>query len=187
LFNDWIERWRLIDVKDPTKSFTWSNNQACPVMVVLDRILINVQCDAKYPLAKVDMLPKGVSDHNPLRIEFGGKIEKGDYIFRFEKWWLKMEEFENLVKECWSVECHEIDPVDRWQIKMRRLRKKIKGWSWNRESELKKEKEKILCELEALDNQAENNRLNSQEIDRRKELKAHIDKMWRVEEIKARQ
>jgi hypothetical protein len=41
--------------------------------------------------------------------------------------------------------------------------------------------------LEALDNQAENNRLNSQEIDRRKELKAHIDKMWRVEEIKARQ
>jgi uncharacterized protein (UPF0335 family) len=41
--------------------------------------------------------------------------------------------------------------------------------------------------LEALDNQAENNRLNSQEIDMRKKLEAHIDKLWRVEEIKARQ
>jgi hypothetical protein len=46
-------------------------------MVVLDKILINVQWDAKYPLAKVDMLPKGVSDHNPIRIEFGGRIERG--------------------------------------------------------------------------------------------------------------
>jgi hypothetical protein len=25
-FNDWISRWGLIDIKDPTRTFTWSNN-----------------------------------------------------------------------------------------------------------------------------------------------------------------
>jgi endonuclease/exonuclease/phosphatase family metal-dependent hydrolase len=41
-------------------------------MAALDRILIFVDCDAKYPLARVKMLPKGASDHNPLVVEIGG-------------------------------------------------------------------------------------------------------------------
>jgi hypothetical protein len=40
-------------------------------MATLDRILITVHWEAKYPLAKVTILPKGVSDHNPLLIRFG--------------------------------------------------------------------------------------------------------------------
>jgi hypothetical protein len=26
LFNRWIDRWALIDLKDPSKGFTWTNN-----------------------------------------------------------------------------------------------------------------------------------------------------------------
>jgi hypothetical protein len=26
LFNGWIDRWALIDLKDPSKGFTWTNN-----------------------------------------------------------------------------------------------------------------------------------------------------------------
>jgi hypothetical protein len=40
-------------------------------MSTLDRVLASVQWDAKYPLARVKTLPKGVSDHNPLLITFG--------------------------------------------------------------------------------------------------------------------
>jgi hypothetical protein len=29
LFNNWINCWGLIEIKDPCKSFTWSNNQEC--------------------------------------------------------------------------------------------------------------------------------------------------------------
>jgi hypothetical protein len=47
----------------------------------------------------VKILPKGVSDHNPLLITFGEKLAGGDYIFRFEKWWFKKDGFENLVNE----------------------------------------------------------------------------------------
>jgi hypothetical protein len=68
-------------------------------MVTLDRILAYVQWEAKYPLVRVKILPKGVSDHNPLLITFGEKLAGGDYIFRFEKWWFKKDGFENLVNE----------------------------------------------------------------------------------------
>jgi hypothetical protein len=40
-------------------------------MAKLDRILASVDWEKKYPLAQVKMLPKVVSDHNPLKIHFG--------------------------------------------------------------------------------------------------------------------
>jgi hypothetical protein len=61
----------LIEINDLSRNFSWSNNESCPIMTTLDRILISIDWDAKYPLAKVKMLPNGVSDHNPLVIELG--------------------------------------------------------------------------------------------------------------------
>jgi hypothetical protein len=61
----------LIEIKDPTRTFSWSNNQANPIMAKLNRILASVDWDSKYPLAKVNLLPKEVGDHNPVKITFG--------------------------------------------------------------------------------------------------------------------
>jgi hypothetical protein len=55
-FNDWINKWGLIEIKDPSTSFTWSNNQENPIMAKLDRVLVPVEWDNKYPLTKVNML-----------------------------------------------------------------------------------------------------------------------------------
>jgi endonuclease/exonuclease/phosphatase family metal-dependent hydrolase len=74
VFNEWIDKWGLIDIKDPTRPFTWSNNQEHPILATLDRVLVSVHWKVKYPLAKVTMLHKGVSDHNPLAISFGDKV-----------------------------------------------------------------------------------------------------------------
>jgi hypothetical protein len=38
-FNDWISLWGLIEIKDPSSFYSWSNNQASPVMTTLDKIL----------------------------------------------------------------------------------------------------------------------------------------------------
>jgi hypothetical protein len=143
LFNEWIDRWALIDLKDPARGFTWTNNQEKPIMATLDRILVTTHWEAKYPLAKTTILPRGVSDQNPVMITFGEKAG-GDLVFRFEKWWFEVDGFENLVKESWDNECLLLDPVDRWQFKMRNLRRKIKGWSWNINDERRKSKEKIM-------------------------------------------
>jgi hypothetical protein len=57
------------------------------------------------------MLPRGVSDHCPLRIDFGGKAQFKESLFRFEKWWLEMDDFREIVKKVWDSECPVSDPV----------------------------------------------------------------------------
>jgi hypothetical protein len=42
-------------------------------MAKLDMVLAYVEWDIKLPEAKVTILPKGVSDHNPLIITSGSK------------------------------------------------------------------------------------------------------------------
>jgi hypothetical protein len=96
-------------------------------MEVLDRIVVNVEWESKFPLAKVKALPKGYSDHNPLTIIFGNGMRSKEHVFRFEKWWLEVEVFEELVRKIWDTEYPMSDPMDRWQYKIRALRKNIKG------------------------------------------------------------
>jgi hypothetical protein len=49
MFNDWINRCGLIEIKDPVRFFSWSNNQEKPILAKLDRILASVEWDSKYP------------------------------------------------------------------------------------------------------------------------------------------
>jgi hypothetical protein len=79
-FNGWINGWGLIEIKDASRSFTWSNNQECPIMATLDRVLASIEWNEKYPLASVNVLPRATSDHNPLIIEFGKKAGPGIYF-----------------------------------------------------------------------------------------------------------
>jgi hypothetical protein len=124
-------------------------------MATLDRILASVDWDAKHPLSKVLVLPKGVSNHNPLVIKFGEKLWIKDPIFRFEKWWLMVEGFSKIVKNSWDSECPVDDPLEVWQFKIRILREKIRGWSRNIESEMKRNKSSLLTTIDELDKLAE--------------------------------
>jgi hypothetical protein len=150
-FNDWIHSWGQIELNDPTRTYSWSNNQSNPILAKLDRVLVSVDWDIKYPTSKVVMLPKGLSDHNPIKISFGVKNYIKDPIFHFEKWWLELEEFADVVAKAWDIESQDNDPMSVWQSKVRNLRKKAKGWSRNRESELRKNKNILTSELDLLD------------------------------------
>jgi hypothetical protein len=107
-FNDWINTWGLIEIRDPSRSFTWCNNQEIPILANLDRVLATTDWECIYPRANVTILPKGVSDHNPLKINLGVTISNTkDHIFRFKKWWLHEEGFHDFVKKdlelCMSI------------------------------------------------------------------------------------
>jgi hypothetical protein len=67
------------------------------------------------------------------------------------------------------------------------LRKKVKGWSRNRDAKLKKSKCDIISELDSLDRLAEQQNLIDSEGARRKELSIKLELIWKVGEIKARQ
>jgi hypothetical protein len=96
------------------RSFSRSNNQEKPILAKLDRILVSIEWDNKYPLASVTMLPKEVSDHNPLRISFGGKANIKEFLFRFEKLWLQCEDFADVMMKAWNIECPTSDLVQVW-------------------------------------------------------------------------
>jgi hypothetical protein len=177
-----------MDLKDPSRLYTWTNNQVNPSMAALDRVLVSTQWEAKYPLARITNLPRGVSEHNPLLLNFGDKDKKRAYTFRFEKWWMEIEGFEHMVKRWWDIDCPFSNPIDWWQYKMRNFRKKIKGSGRNVDAELRKTKEALLIELDGLDKSAEHQQLPPppQDEDRRKTLRSNIDHFWKIEEIKAR-
>ena len=70
-FNEWIEHWGLIEIKNPNRAFTRTNNQEQLIMAVLDRILVSTDFEAFYPMANVTGISRLGSDHVPLVINFG--------------------------------------------------------------------------------------------------------------------
>ncbi|KAJ1283589.1 hypothetical protein BS78_03G139500 [Paspalum vaginatum] len=83
-FNDWINKWALIDLDH--SNVTETNNQETLVKARLYRILVSHSWDAVFPLARVKILERPPSDHNPLLIDIGVNVFYGKKGFIFEKW-----------------------------------------------------------------------------------------------------
>jgi hypothetical protein len=52
-FNEWIHRWDLMEISDPPRSFTWTNNPENPIIDKLDIILVSVEWENKYPTSQM--------------------------------------------------------------------------------------------------------------------------------------
>jgi hypothetical protein len=96
-----------------------------------------------------------------------------------------MEDFAEIVQRAWGIECLDVDPVSIWQCKIRNVRKKVKGWSRNREAEIRKNKQDLILELDGLYALAETLGLSDEDADRRKDLSLKLDRIWKLEETKA--
>jgi hypothetical protein len=156
-------------------------------MAKLDRFLVSIEWELKFPDAKVVILPKEVSGHNHVRISFGNKPSFKENVFRFEKWWLELDEFPEIVKRTWEAECPHSDPMEVWQYKVRLLMRKIKGWNRNREAKLKKNKDALIVEIDVLDKLAEQQVLTSNKLEKGKMMSLQLEQTWRIEELKAQQ
>jgi endonuclease/exonuclease/phosphatase family metal-dependent hydrolase len=88
-FNDWVNKWGLVEVNPNNRKYTWSNNQENTVLAKLDRVFISTDWEAAFPLVRVSALSKGISDHNPLLVDSGDNCSISKKRFRFEKWWLE--------------------------------------------------------------------------------------------------
>ena len=65
LFNDWVNKWALLEIPISNRSFTWSNNQSNPIFAILDRVFTSVDWDMHFPLSTLTALPRVGSDHTP--------------------------------------------------------------------------------------------------------------------------
>jgi hypothetical protein len=118
---------------------------------------------------------------------FGDKLISKGYTFRFEKWWLEAKGFDELVRQTWEEAYPVSEPIDACQYKIRKLRKKVKGWSVNMEAEKKKRKGVIISDLDALDKLAEESTLSNTQSLKRQELRKELESIWLMEETRARQ
>jgi endonuclease/exonuclease/phosphatase family metal-dependent hydrolase len=66
LFNAVIDSFDLRKIELTSRQFTWANSLPIPTYEKLDRILISMEWEFKYPLVSVQALDRGVSDHTLL-------------------------------------------------------------------------------------------------------------------------
>jgi hypothetical protein len=107
--------------------------------------------------------------------------------FKFEKWWLLQLEFKQLVRKVWNSPVKGENTFERWQNKVRLFHRKARGWSANVEALNRRENDRLSAEYAKLDVLFENRCLNGSEKDRLKFLSEELNKIWSMEEIKARQ
>ncbi|KAJ1291702.1 hypothetical protein BS78_02G335900 [Paspalum vaginatum] len=186
-FNDLIDRWSLIDLETTNGCFTWTNNQENLIKAKLDRILVSPSWDTVFPLARVRLLDRLPSDHNPLLLDMGSNMFFGKKKFRFEKGWLEQEDFGEVVRKAWAAPCNAVRSIDRWQFKVRTFRKMARGWAANRVAALNKEKNELAEIYNTLDKIFDERMLSGGESRKLKEVAGDLDKIWALEEIKARQ
>jgi hypothetical protein len=58
LFNDWINKFDLIELKSAGRLYTWGNNQDNLVMAALDRVFVTTCWENMFPSVSVRTLPR---------------------------------------------------------------------------------------------------------------------------------
>jgi hypothetical protein len=98
-----------------------------------------------FPFSNVITKSRVRSEHT-----WGNQITKVKQ-FRFEKWWLQVEGFSQVVAKFWSAPCSLKKAIDIWQFKIRNTRKGLRGWNANLEASQNKIKRELVVEYDLLD------------------------------------
>jgi hypothetical protein len=148
------------------RQFTWASRRDTPTYEKLDRVLASVEWEQKFPLISVRALTRSGSEHTPLLIDAGIQAHVGNKArFAFELAWLEQDGFYELVAAEWAAGPVGKFPIQTWQNKIRHLRRFLRGWAKNLSGKYKKEKERLLNIIDALDIKAETMPLSISEPD----------------------
>jgi hypothetical protein len=132
LFNDCIARLQLSEVVRSGARYTWSNKQHNPVICVLDRVLVSPPWETSFPLMSLLAESSIGSDHSLLLFSTGEEAPPRSNRFFFEKSWLSISSFSNLIGSKWGEFARDqrwcFDLLDLWQLQSRKLRSFLKGW-----------------------------------------------------------
>ncbi|XVF41627.1 hypothetical protein PTKIN_Ptkin01aG0294700 [Pterospermum kingtungense] len=127
---DFISGADLVDLPLLGGKFTWSNNRERPTFCRLDRFLISTGFISKFPDVCQKVLPKSLSNHNPLLLE-ENKTDWGAKPFKFFTHWMDKEGFPKMLKERWEGIQSKRGTDVGFGFKLRELKYAIKEWVKN--------------------------------------------------------
>ena len=84
--------------------------------------------------------------------DFGQPIPRSNrHQFKFELGWLTREGFHDLVKKVWARHPRGNTPIQRWNNRIRALRRFLRGWAKHTAGIYKKEKLRLSTLIDSLD------------------------------------
>ena len=95
-FAEIVDDLGLVDLLLQGGEFTWNGGHNNQAWARLDRFLVFPSWVDQFSGITQSRLPQPVSDHFPITL-VGSGIRRGPTLFRFEKMWLKVEGFKDLV------------------------------------------------------------------------------------------
>jgi hypothetical protein len=122
-----ISQLGLQEIPLKGQAFTWSNMQRHPLLEKLDWCLVSQAWTSNFPATSAHSLARGASDHVPWVVNVQINVPKPP-IFRFENYWLQLEDFHSIFQGSWTQTLFQLDPVKQLMAKFKRSRKLIQGW-----------------------------------------------------------
>lgn len=92
-----------------------------------------------------------------------------------------------MVEKAWNTPCPQAKSIDRWQAKVRTLRRIVRGWAANEVANLNRSKVALSKDFTRLESLAEVRSLSPEESGELRNIEYQLEQIWALEEIKSRQ
>jgi len=138
-----------------------------PILEKLNRILVSKEWEDIFPNSLVKRLPCEISDHNPLILASEPNKPMAHIQFRFQLSWLSNPDFIPIVEKIWNKPCRAKSALDKIQQKLKLFKQYFKGWGFNLQGNLRKQRESISEELAYLESVEQSVGLNAEEVTRK--------------------
>lgn len=130
LFNDFITKAGLLDLKLGGRKYTWMSAD-CKKLSKLDRFLVNSGFVDVWPSVSSMALPRCFSDHCPILLDSKG-LDFGPTPFKMFNSWMSNSDFIALINERWNdarPEYQTFSKIEKLSRKLRYMKSLIKDWN----------------------------------------------------------
>jgi hypothetical protein len=110
-------------------------------------------------------------------------MQKEPCIFRFEECWLMRDECRPFVVNNWTADIGSLKGSDKWQEKIRRLRRSLSGWNMNILGERKRNKQIISYKIAEFERKTNSRKLSVEEWFEKTALDAALKNIYRENEV----
>lgn len=155
------------------RRFSWTNGQAEPIWVKLDRFIVSGECATFFPKMTQKSLPQLGSDHVPIRLELGFH-SFNPRPFRYELAWITVEGFGDLVNKWWEACSPQGCGAFVFSKKLMFLRAHLRHWAKFSFGSTKLKKLALLHELDKLDSAKEIRPLLLTEFKQEEDLRSEL-------------